>query len=959
MSNNNDGNDKIEINENSLLNNNFTLLDLAKIQNDLLIQLRELKNEMNHKYEKEIKINQESLNEINTKFISLDAINKTFTNSISSLNVKIDNYKELNLFKKKAESQIISHEIKINNTITELNEAKFKYDKIFIDNLIVPGYIGQQAKYKNLGEYINNNIKNISLLMNEKDKMKEEIKELKNKVENMVKDVVSIIHSAELRCNMYSDNKCKMLDNEFRLENKIINDKIMEVRMNNIKQVISLEKSTQEFQKEWDKILLIKKEIDKKLIDHLLIYKTDAATAIEKYNEGRIEFDKVKRRFGNMVEFIKDVRFRKNLGTYKELSKKEIKKIANKLDFNRKSESSDSDLDNVDFNYDFITGKKIKDDIKSDEEEYEKKKKVKKLVRKLTLKNIDFEKEEGKNININNSNDKIQNVNLNKKKKTLSKNTINESDEDTTLNKQRKRLNTNSNLIKNPIDEKENKINLNSFITNKKKFEKDDSNNNLYSDSKEEKGKRKLSDNLSKTKVNFDIKKFIHKSKMSNDNLSNKKISSNLDENSLQIKKSNLNLSKRSKSGKYKKINIQINKSRKNTPTKNKEKKNNNIIRKVTSPEKKPINNPILDQNIENEQKKINQKIKVNQDNNVENIYDNKIENENNENQNQENIIQNNKISNSEYENDNEEFDRESSSSEKKIISLEKIDKSQINSYDNILPFTKKGLNSSGENSMYLIEKNDKKELNKNIKTIDKNIQIHLNSPNKNNTNLNKKIFTSPLYKKSVMKIEKTIIKKVIKDNSENNINTNDFSLNQFPISERVVIEKYLKKSKKINNNITNQFNKTYNSISPLNRKLSTNNFIPDLNLENNISLPLNINKPNYYIIKQRPKDYDPDFNFNFIELGLNNNLPYSKLYNNNKSDIEYKNGLNINLSKSNNYNTLNANYNLSKTSLNIFQKENNELKKTQNILNFNDIFPSSKKTIKFIKIGKTNYKNE
>ena len=39
--------------------------------------------------------------------------------------------------------------------------------------------------------------------------MKEEIKELKNKVENMVKDVVKIVNSAELRCNMYSDNKCK------------------------------------------------------------------------------------------------------------------------------------------------------------------------------------------------------------------------------------------------------------------------------------------------------------------------------------------------------------------------------------------------------------------------------------------------------------------------------------------------------------------------------------------------------------------------------------------------------------------------------------------------------------------------------------------------------------------------------------------------------------------------------
>ena len=486
MSNNDKENDNIEMNQNNnLLNNNITLLDLAKIQNDLLIQLNNIKNEMNNKFEKEIKLNEESLDEINTKFISLEGINKSFTNSISSLNVKIDNYKELNSFKKKAESQLITHEIKLNTIITDLNEAKFKYDKIYIDNLTLPGYIGQYAKYKNLSEYIYNNIQNISLLINVKDEMKEEIKELKNKVENMVKDVVKIVNSAELRCNMYSDNKCKILENDFKLENKIINDKIMEVRMNNIKEAIDLEKRTQEFQKEWDKILLIKNEISKKLIDHLLIYKTDADTAIKKYNEGKIEFDKVKRRFGDMVDFIKDVRFRKNLGIYKEISKREIKGIVNKLDFNRKSDSSDSDLDKVDLNYDFKTGKKIKDDVISDEEEYEKKKKVKKLVRRLTSKNIDFLNNEMKNNIDNNSNYKIKNVKLNNKIRTLSKNSISESDDDSILNN-RKRLNTNINSIKNSIEEKGNKTYINRFIKNKIKIEKDES-NNIHSYSKENK----------------------------------------------------------------------------------------------------------------------------------------------------------------------------------------------------------------------------------------------------------------------------------------------------------------------------------------------------------------------------------------------------------------------------------------------------------------------------------------
>ena len=66
MSNNDKENDNIEMNQNNnLLNNNITLLDLAKIQNDLLIQLNNIKNEMNNKFEKEIKLNEESLDEQN------------------------------------------------------------------------------------------------------------------------------------------------------------------------------------------------------------------------------------------------------------------------------------------------------------------------------------------------------------------------------------------------------------------------------------------------------------------------------------------------------------------------------------------------------------------------------------------------------------------------------------------------------------------------------------------------------------------------------------------------------------------------------------------------------------------------------------------------------------------------------------------------------------------------------
>ena len=95
-----------------------------------------------------------SLNELNIKFTDIESINKNLTESLATINVKLDNFKELESFKKKAESQLITHEIRINNTMKDLNDAKFKYDKIYIDNLSVPGFIGGKSQYKTMGEYI-------------------------------------------------------------------------------------------------------------------------------------------------------------------------------------------------------------------------------------------------------------------------------------------------------------------------------------------------------------------------------------------------------------------------------------------------------------------------------------------------------------------------------------------------------------------------------------------------------------------------------------------------------------------------------------------------------------------------------------------------------------------------------------------------------------------------------------
>ncbi len=67
---------------------------------------------------------------------------------------KIDKINELVVFSKKTTDQILSIDIKLGSLQKEFSNACYKYDKIFLDNLHVPGTIGDYCKYKNLREYI-------------------------------------------------------------------------------------------------------------------------------------------------------------------------------------------------------------------------------------------------------------------------------------------------------------------------------------------------------------------------------------------------------------------------------------------------------------------------------------------------------------------------------------------------------------------------------------------------------------------------------------------------------------------------------------------------------------------------------------------------------------------------------------------------------------------------------------
>ena len=95
---------------------------------------------------------------------------------------------------------------------------------------------------------------------------------------------------------------------------------MQDVRLENNKYNIELRKKFDSLVIDWEKVLKIKEEIYIKFDSDVEKYKNDNINIIKKFEEYKSEFKLIKDRFIRLSEFIKDVRFRKNIG-------KEVKKI--------------------------------------------------------------------------------------------------------------------------------------------------------------------------------------------------------------------------------------------------------------------------------------------------------------------------------------------------------------------------------------------------------------------------------------------------------------------------------------------------------------------------------------------------------------------------------------------------------------------------------------------------------
>ena len=440
---------------------------IKKLENKINIKIELLTSEQEEKFENIVN----EIKKINTKFEHLIE-----TNEDNKLKLeKIENFQK---FQSKAKDQLTTHEIKINTISKDLENTKFKYDKYFIDNLTVPGIIGDFCKYHSLKDYLEVNVKEMASLMKYKEQSDMDLKDYKVKLENLITQLnFSLSQYASQQIQLLNDTKTEF-NKKLQFEVDMVNEKIQDVRLENTKTGHDWVLRMEEIRNEIDNINKLKIELKKGFDDKVSDIENKFKEVVNNFNDFKSEYLKIKSRFIEMVEFIKDVRFRKNLVDFDGISKREINSLANKIDFkNNKNLNDENDNKELDLNYDIFTGEK------EDYEQHEKKlmliKEIQRLKKEEGIRKLENEKiiyNENNNNSIDQklkSNNNIQQYNLvnndNNKSNYLDK--MNNSN----LSNPKDNINNYNQLIN-----KKNINNLNNNIVNEQKNNNNKNINNIY-----------------------------------------------------------------------------------------------------------------------------------------------------------------------------------------------------------------------------------------------------------------------------------------------------------------------------------------------------------------------------------------------------------------------------------------------------------------------------------------------
>ena len=256
------------------------------------------------------------------------------TQTIKFIEEKIDSIEKKT---NKNSDDLINYDAKFTSLRKDFSDACFKYDKLFLNNLTIPGLIGNSCKFQNFKEFVEFSLNKFYQFEQCKQKQMACMSSFKDFTEMKFGNIISDVNKFKSHNYDYIDEKVNDVKSFITEQTNLIHDKFPDIKaentyfQNNILDQIKNIKEERKDLQETKNVLVQEIENTYKLMQKKELETQNKIITFKK------EFRKMKKNLKNITEFIKDIRFKRNINDHKEVTSAQINKLVNELSDNLKT----------------------------------------------------------------------------------------------------------------------------------------------------------------------------------------------------------------------------------------------------------------------------------------------------------------------------------------------------------------------------------------------------------------------------------------------------------------------------------------------------------------------------------------------------------------------------------------------------------------------------------------------
>ena len=308
--------------------------DMLYFKEEILKDMKQNQKKYSERFYETDDMIRRKLENYDSKIIAFEAKIKELSNQIQTDKTIKEKIEQLSQFKDKTSDTLLTESLRVKNLEDFTKSNISNLEKIISDSVLYPGIIGKTGKFKNFHTFIDYIIVQIQDYITFKEKSIFTLTPYKTKLENLSEELKLQMNNIVESNNKYIREKINESEEKMQGLIQLYDDRLQDTRVENAHYSVGLEKKADELSKLITNVETTKTELYGKFDDEVKSMKDNYETTKVLFYKYKKQFRLLKDRFTQLAEFIKDVRFRANIG--EEVKRREFILMGNKIDFTKK-----------------------------------------------------------------------------------------------------------------------------------------------------------------------------------------------------------------------------------------------------------------------------------------------------------------------------------------------------------------------------------------------------------------------------------------------------------------------------------------------------------------------------------------------------------------------------------------------------------------------------------------------